>query len=122
MRATKIFPKNRNIVKPYLNAIVRELKAYKALVADPSTIEQIHWGGGSPDFLTPDETIELHDGILSVFPNLTPDADVSVELDPRTTTQDHIKSFVDSGFTRISMGVQDFDPFVQKTINRYQSF
>jgi oxygen-independent coproporphyrinogen-3 oxidase len=85
-------------------------------------IEQIHWGGGSPNFLKPDEMQMLHAECLQSFGGLAPDADVSVEIDPRTTSEAHLEKLAQLGFNRVSLGVQDFDPAVQRLVNRIQPF
>lgn len=118
----KVIPRDRSVVDPYIEALVSEINTYKSLVNSDTPVEQIHWGGGSPDYLSPEEITRLHGACLAAFGNLTSDADISVELDPRNTTREHIKTFAEVGFNRLSFGVQDFDPRVQTIINRVQSY
>ncbi len=82
---------------------------------------QHHWGGGTPTFLPPEECRRLFEGLCALLP-LQDGAEVSVDVDPRVTTQAHLEALADVGFHRISMGVQDFDPKVQEAIHRVQSF
>ena len=78
------------------------------------------WGGGTPSYLSPEEIHDLSNFIRERF-TFAKDAEISVELDPRELTFEHLKEFVDSGANRFSIGVQDFDENVQRTINRTQS-
>ncbi len=118
----KIITKEREVVAPYLKALKKEILAYEKIVGADASVEQLHWGGGSPNYLTPEEMTDLFGAVKRSFPNFTKDADVSIELDPRTTTSDQLKTLVSLGFNRISMGVQDFDPEVQEAVNRIQTY
>jgi oxygen-independent coproporphyrinogen-3 oxidase len=86
-------------------------------VRRPAT--QHHWGGGTPTYLDPEQVTRLFSTVNEAFP-VTPDAEVSIEVDPRVTTNEHIDALRASGFNRISMGVQDFDPKVQEAVHRIQ--
>lgn len=119
----RVVTRKEEVVPPYLEAVKQELQTYRSLVpASKLPIEQIHWGGGSPNYLRPAQMEELHLAALDVFPNVTPDADISIELDPRTTSIEQIRMLAKLGFNRLSLGVQDFDPIVQEAVNRIQSF
>ena len=119
----KIIARSREGVAPYLQTLFKELKTYQELLDTKNIeIEQIHWGGGTPNYLLPDEMIELHQRTLEIFPKVENDADISVEIDPRTISSEHLSTLRKLGFNRLSMGVQDFDPFVQETINRIQPY
>ena len=80
---------------------------------------QLHFGGGSPTFLRPDELRRLGDIIHKHF-TFSPDIEASVEVDPRRLTRDHLVALKEVGFNRASMGVQDFNPVVQQAIHRIQ--
>src|SRR5690606_25462900 len=82
-------------------------------------LRQIHFGGGTPTFFSPQNLERLLEGL---YKDLTVQAEGSIEVDPRRTSRDHLKSLLKWGFDRVSMGVQDFNPHVQKLINRVQSF
>lgn len=118
----KIIPQNRNDVAPYIDALISEVKSVRALLGSKIPIEQIHWGGGTPNFLLPEEMKKLHLEVCACFDNILPDCEVSIEIDPRTTTPTHLRVLRELGFNRVSIGVQDFDPLVQQTVNRVQSF
>jgi len=82
-------------------------------------IEQLHWGGGSPTFLSPPQLIRLFQAIQQRFP-ATNTAEIAIEIDPRITSADQLTTLRQLGFNRISLGIQDFDERVQRAINRWQ--
>ncbi|RPI03537.1 MAG: oxygen-independent coproporphyrinogen III oxidase, partial [Ignavibacteriae bacterium] len=82
-------------------------------------VVQMAWGGGTPSYLTPEEINDLSGFIRERF-NFSDDAEISVEIDPRELTLQHLKAFVENGTNRISLGVQDFNDDVQKAVNRIQ--
>lgn len=124
----RIVSKDSTVSRPYLEALKREIINYRRLYAELQLsandllVEQIHWGGGSPNFFSPAEIEELYHSICKAWPVLAPEADVSVEIDPRSTTDQQLRCFAKLGFRRLSLGVQDFDPLVQDRIHRVQSF
>ena len=108
--------------KSYVDTLLQEADlAARHLGATQRRVLQHHWGGGTPTFLPPDECRRLFEGLCERFP-LQDGAEVSIEVDPRVTTREHLEALAAVGFHRISMGVQDFDPKVQEAINRVQSF
>ena len=117
----KIIPKSREGLSDYLAALFAEIKLYSDRINDLE-VDQFHWGGGTPNFLNTEETTNLFFEFKKYFPNFTKDADISVEIDPRTCSFDHLRTYRDLGFNRVSMGVQDFDLNVQEAINRVQPF
>jgi len=120
----KIISKNAELHRPYLDTLINELKLYRNILGDTENlgVEQIHWGGGTPNSLSPQNMEYLHENVLKVFPKLLKDADVSIEIDPRTTTKNHLATLRQLGFNRISLGVQDFNEAVQTIINRLQPY
>ncbi len=118
----KIVTHNTAVVPPYLVALKREIRFYADTLDTTVPVCQLHWGGGSPNYLSPKQMEELFGSITEAFPNLRPDADVSIELDPRTTSKEQLRTLRRLGFNRMSMGVQDFDPQVQRAINRVQPY
>jgi oxygen-independent coproporphyrinogen-3 oxidase len=84
-------------------------------------VSQLHFGGGSPTFLDDTELAELMAMLRRAF-KLTPEAEVSIEVDPRTASPERLRSLANIGFNRISFGVQDFDADVQLAVHRVQSF
>jgi oxygen-independent coproporphyrinogen-3 oxidase len=84
-------------------------------------VRQVHLGGGTPTFLTP-ESLRLLWRILVGRFVIAPGAEISVEIDPRVTTREHLETLRELGFNRVSLGIQDCDPRVQQAVNRVQSF
>ncbi len=103
----------------FLDTIEREIEAVRAATRVPRAATQLHWGGGTPTWLAPAEIVRLFRSLTEAFP-LRTDAEISIEVDPRVTTHEHIDALAECGFNRISMGVQDFDPRVQQAIHRIQ--
>jgi oxygen-independent coproporphyrinogen-3 oxidase len=104
----------------YLDAIVREIDSVRAAIGVERRVSQLHWGGGTPTHLAPDQIERLHGALAGAFP-IAGDAERSIEADPRVTTRAHVERLAALGFTRISLGVQDFDPRVQAAVHRAQS-
>jgi len=113
--------RNKAVAEPYLKALDQELEAVCADLAPGRTLSQMHWGGGTPTYLSPEQIVELVGAVSRRVP-FAPDAEISIEVDPRVTTLAHLQALRQCGFNRISMGVQDFDPQVQQAVNRQQSF
>lgn len=117
-----VITKRREVARAYMQELFREIDRVAELAgASARETVQIAWGGGTPTYLEPDQLEELLARIVARFP-LARDAEVGIEVDPRVTTREHVKSIVRAGFNRISMGIQDFDPAVQKEIHRVQPF
>ncbi len=116
-----VITKNQRQSGAYLGYLAKELALLSPLVCADRKVTQVHFGGGTPTFLLPAEIRELGVLVRSHF-NIAPDAEASVELDPRRMTQDHVAALRDAGLNRVSLGVQDFDPQVQAAINRIQPF
>jgi oxygen-independent coproporphyrinogen-3 oxidase len=114
-----IATKHHERAMPYLDVLIREFDRYAQTVDTARPVVQLHWGGGTPTFLSPDEIRYLMAAIHQRF-RLAPDAEVSCEIDPRRLGREHLQALRETGFNRISMGVQDFDPAVQKAVNRIQ--
>ena len=112
--------KDRDRVRPYLQALEKEIAAY-ATFGERCSITQLHFGGGSPNYLTSEELIEVVGYLKKSFPHWSSNAELSAELDPRETTSAQIETLRGLGFSRFSFGVQDFDLTVQQAINRKQS-
>ncbi|MEK6406127.1 MAG: oxygen-independent coproporphyrinogen III oxidase [Acidobacteriota bacterium] len=116
-----VINKRHEVASPYLTHLKREIDIVSAEVDRTRKVEQLHWGGGTPTYLSPEQLEDLYAYIDSRF-SLSPSAEISIEVDPRVTTEEHCRALRRSGFNRISMGIQDFDPLVQKTIHRVQPF
>jgi oxygen-independent coproporphyrinogen-3 oxidase len=103
----------------YLDAIEREVAAVREALRVPRTATQQHWGGGTPTHLTPDQIRRLFRTVTDAFP-MREGAEISIEVDPRVTGEEHVAALRECGFNRISMGVQDFEPKVQEAVHRIQ--
>lgn len=113
----RVVKKSKSENQVFVDAIVEEWNKYKKEIPEVFA-HSIHLGGGTPTFLLPDELDNLLSSIIQNHPLKLG----SVEIDPRTTSREHLEVFKKRGLKRISMGIQDFDPVVQKLINREQSF
>ncbi len=118
---SKIVTRNHSLVSPYLAHLQKEIQLQAALF-DERRVDQLHWGGGTPTFLSNEEMSELMAMTRDSF-NLeqSQQREFSIEVDPRSVDDEGIAVLGEIGFNRLSMGVQDFDPNVQKAVNRIQS-
>ena len=118
----KIVTRNRQRTAPYLERLFREIELQGALFDRSRPVEQLHWGGGTPTFLSSDEMRALMHKTRQHFSLRDDDSgEYSIEVDPREANADIIALLRELGFNRLSLGVQDFDPTVQKAVNRIQS-
>ena len=118
----KIVTKNRKRTAPYLQRLFREIELQAALFDRSRQVEQLHWGGGTPTFLSAEEMRALMRNTREHFHLIDDDSgEYSIEVDPREANADIIALLRELGFNRLSLGVQDFDPTVQKAVNRIQS-
>jgi len=104
----------------YLDAVEREIAIVAAALGERRRVAQLHWGGGTPTFLTPAQLERLWRMLSAQF-ELPDDAEVSIEVDPHVTTAEQVELLAELGFNRVSMGVQDFDPVVQTAVARDQT-
>jgi oxygen-independent coproporphyrinogen-3 oxidase len=116
----KVITKDHGRSAKYIRYVGREIDIVGGLVEGVPRVEQLHWGGGTPTFLARDEMTTLM-GMLRGGFAVAPDAEISIEVDPRKVDADTVAFLGHLGFNRISVGVQDFDPEVQKAVNRIQS-
>ncbi|MBO9481188.1 oxygen-independent coproporphyrinogen III oxidase [Salinisphaera sp. G21_0] len=117
----KIVTKHRGRANSYLEYLFREIEMQAALYSQEQRVEQLHFGGGTPTFLSRDQMTDLMGHIRQHFQLTQSDtADYSIELDPREVDWPMMGTLRDLGFNRISMGVQDLNPKVQQAVNRVQ--
>ena len=116
---TTVITLNHDKGRQYVETLGREVARMATLLNPRRQVVQLHWGGGSPTFLRPDEIRRLGQIIHQHF-RLAPDVEAGVEVDPRRLTRDHLVALREVGFNRASMGVQDFDPRVQQAVHRIQ--
>ena len=112
---------NHKVETPYLESVLMEWSMYRKALPSQPIIKEIHLGGGTPTFFSPENLEKLIKGIThdAIVPD---DHEFSVEVHPNFTTKAHLEKLASVGFRRISLGVQDFDPEVQFIINRVQTF
>jgi oxygen-independent coproporphyrinogen-3 oxidase len=119
---SKIVTKKYERSAPYLELLFKEIDAVADLVGKTRPVTQLHFGGGTPTFLNDEEIRALMGKLRDRFQFVADvDAEYSIEMDPRECTPETVKTLREVGFNRMSMGVQDFDPIVQKAVNRIQS-
>lgn len=106
---------------PYLNSILKEWDLYLALFDEKPMIRELHLGGGTPTFFSPENLNKLINGILSKA-TLAKGYEFSFEGHPNNTTKEHLQALYNVGFRRVSFGIQDYDSKVQKAIHRIQPF
>lgn len=118
----KVVTKDRSKAMPYLERVFKEIEMQGKLFDSSRKVNQLHWGGGTPTFISHDEMRQLMAVTRQNF-NLHDDdsGEYSIEIDPREVSRDSIKLLRELGFNRMSLGVQDFNPAVQKAVNRIQS-
>ena len=117
----KHITKRHEVEEDYIDTVLKEWKLYADLVDEKPVIKEIHLGGGTPTFFASSQLKKLIDGLF-LFANRHADYEFSLEGHPNNTTRDQLQTLFDLGFTRISFGVQDYDPIVQKAIHRVQPF
>jgi len=108
-------------IRDYVNTLLDEVDLVAAALPARMTVGHLHWGGGSPSMLTGDDWQRTMDRLRRHF-EIAPDAEVALELDPRTTTKTYVATLAEAGVNRVSIGVQDFHADVQRAINREQPF
>ena len=115
----KIITKHHDKAAEYLRYLAREVELHTALIGTGQSISQLHLGGGSPTFLTDDELRSLMRMLKRNF-TFAAGGEYSIEIDPRTIDEKRLDTLAELGFNRLSFGVQDFDPAVQKAVHRVQ--
>lgn len=108
-------------VASYVELLEQEIEQVAQQLPSRMGVSHIHWGGGTPTILSANDLKRIMDRLKHSF-SVRGDAEIAVEIDPRTLTLDHVRVLAASGLNRASLGVQDFDPKVQETIKRVQSF
>jgi len=118
----KVATKDRSRAQPYLERVYREIAMQGELFDRSRPVEQLHWGGGTPTFISAGQMRELMQVTGRHFQLLDDDSgEYSIEIDPREVTDETIALLREIGFNRMSLGLQDLDPQVQKAVNRIQT-
>jgi oxygen-independent coproporphyrinogen-3 oxidase len=115
MIATKDYSK----AESYLEILYQEIDRVAALTNPARKVRQLHWGGGTPTYLKPDDMRRLYAHMANRF-SLADDAEIGCEMDPRELTRDHVRALRETGFNRLSLGVQDLNDRTQHAVNRVQ--
>ena len=116
----KVITKDKSKAAVYVDYLIREMTMQAKLLGKGQVVEQLHFGGGTPTFLSDDEIRKVMAAIRENF-KLVDEGEYSIEIDPRKVSVDTIALLGAEGFNRISLGVQDFDDEVQRAVNRIQS-
>ncbi|MFC3161524.1 oxygen-independent coproporphyrinogen III oxidase [Chryseobacterium arachidis] len=117
----KRITKQHSVEIPYLESVLKEWQLYLQLFDEKPKLKELHLGGGTPTFFSPKNLKTLLEGIFETV-EIAEHQEFSFEGHPNNTTREHLQTLYDLGFRRVSFGVQDYDPKVQKAINRIQSF
>jgi oxygen-independent coproporphyrinogen-3 oxidase len=112
---------NHKVEVPYIESLLKEWQLYLKQFEKIPLLKEIHLGGGTPTFFSPENLSYLISSILKTV-NVAKDYDFSFEGHPSNTSREHLQALFNLGFKRVSFGIQDFDEKVQDTINRYQTF
>ncbi len=116
-----VISKKRDVVSPYIDHISKEINSIGKIIDKNRLVEQLHLGGGTPTYFLPNELENFLNVVKENF-NFSKNIEAGIEVDPRVTTVGHLNVLSKHGFNRISMGIQDFDPIVQESVNRIQPF
>ncbi|KIC64093.1 oxygen-independent coproporphyrinogen III oxidase [Chryseobacterium taiwanense] len=117
----KRITKQHSVEIPYLESVLKEWQLYLQLFNEKPKLKELHLGGGTPTFFSPENLKTLLEGIFETV-EIAEHPEFSFEGHPNNTSRKHLQTLYDLGFRRVSFGVQDYDPKVQKAINRIQSF
>ncbi|MCA0132156.1 oxygen-independent coproporphyrinogen III oxidase [Winogradskyella alexanderae] len=117
----KSITKRHEVEEPYIRALLKEWELYRNLLGYKPKIRELHIGGGTPTFFSPNNLKKLITELLHVS-EVARDYEFSFEGHPNNTTREHLQVLFDLGYRRVSYGVQDYNPTIQKAINRIQSF
>ncbi len=117
----KHITKRHEVEEDYIDTVLKEWKLYADLVDEKPILKEIHLGGGTPTFFASHQLKKLIDGLF-VYADRHDDYEFSLEGHPNNTSEEQLQTLFGLGFTRISFGVQDYDPIVQKAIHRIQPF
>ncbi len=116
-----VIQKNKSVAPPYLDVLKRETERISRSISKNRPVVQFHWGGGTPTYLSPVQIEDLFGFTRERF-HFAPDSEIGIEVDPRVTSRAHLETLRKLGFNRLSMGIQDFHPDVQKAVHRIQPF
>jgi oxygen-independent coproporphyrinogen III oxidase len=116
-----VINKNHDVLIPYLKNLEWEIDQIARRIDNSRPVIQFHWGGGTPTYLNASQLEHLFQYVKERF-RFAPDAEIGLEVDPRATREDQLRMLRRLGFNRISMGIQDFNPDVQRIVRRIQPY
>lgn len=116
-----VIQKDKEVAAPYLSSLKSEIDHVSRFVSRARPVIQLHWGGGTPTYLSPSQMEDLYSYTKARF-TFEAGAEIVIEVDPRVTTRQHMEAAARLGFNRLSMGIQDFQPEVQKAVHRIQPY
>ena len=116
-----VIQKNKDVAPPYLDVLKRETERVSRSISKDRPVVQFHWGGGTPTYLSPEQIEDLFEFTRERF-HFAEDSEIGIEVDPRVTSRAHLETLRKLGFNRLSMGIQDFHPDVQKAVHRLQPY
>jgi oxygen-independent coproporphyrinogen-3 oxidase len=114
-----VVKKDHSVAEPYIEDVIEEMDLYD--VAHGRLVTQMHWGGGTPTYFDPRQITGVFNAIVERF-TVPATSEISIEIDPRVTTKDHLHTLRTLGFNRLSVGIQDFDKNVQLAVHRIQLY
>lgn len=114
-----VITQRKEVAQPYLHYLKHHIRQVQQKIAPGRLVQQIHWGGGTPNYFSLDQVEALWRALHDAF-TVAKDAELSIEVNPRFLDRHYVQSLGDLGFNRISFGIQDFHPMVQEAINRIQ--
>lgn len=118
----KRITKNHKIEAPYIDAVIKEWELYQTAMPFSPEIKELHFGGGTPTFFGADQLKRLLSALFGTEKVHPDQVELGFEAHPNNTSNEHLETLFDFGFRRLSLGIQDYSPEVQKAINRVQSF
>jgi oxygen-independent coproporphyrinogen-3 oxidase len=116
-----VIQKDKSVAVPYIEMLKKEIERFAQTISRSRPVIQFHWGGGTPTYLSPEQLNDVFSFARERF-TFAPDAEFGVEVDPRVTTRQHMETLRKLGFNRLSMGIQDFNPEVQRLVHRVQPY
>lgn len=114
-----IITQHKPVAERYLDYLIRNIQQVGALIDRNRTVEQLHWGGGTPNYLSQSQVETLWSALCEQF-RFDENCEISIEVNPRSLDRNYLFFLKDLGFNRISFGIQDFDSLVQQAVNRIQ--
>jgi oxygen-independent coproporphyrinogen-3 oxidase len=118
----KRITKNHDVESPYIDAVIKEWQLYRSALLENAQIKELHFGGGTPTFFSADQLVRLVEALMEHQVIDSSEVEMGFEAHPKNTSKDHLEKLYALGFRRLSLGVQDYNPEVQKAINRIQPF